>query len=303
MSAEDTFDFTQPLGGPRNVIELEKLMSERGIANDDNLQFDEDFVEQFYDDADNEPGEQSMFNGDPLVWGFAFWTQLFLLAYYYPTSPSANVKRAAYQAVHALRYLLPCTKCIRSFRKHMLEIPIEKYLDSRESFLEFCIEMRHAVDARMGKEPFDVDRFFKKLMASQNDQSKEEKNVETTEKNVSTTQVIQETVPQKKNVLKRVDLQKKSYTSSKKNANYTESSAKLSDGIHLGQKTSYGLVGRQVNIDESLKTVRDAMKRTNLSNQQKANLQKLERSKAVKQIEKPGECKTCGGKPKKPSTF
>jgi len=304
MTTDETFDFTRPLRGPRNVLVLEKMMSERGIVNDDKVEFNDEFVEQFYDDVDEEPGEKTMFNGNPCVWGFIYWSNLFLLAYYYPIKPSDDVKRAAYQTIDALRYLLPCKNCERHFRKNILEIPPEKYLDTRESFLEFCIELRHLVDAQLGKEQFDVDAFFKKMLACEKEDASHHQN----HVDNSTSQPIEsdamlitkktsEPVMQEQIVVDRRNIQRDGQVRVENAATATKETS------HVAPKTSYGLLGRQVQASESLKTVREAMRRNGMNNQQKANLQKLARSKVAKQVEKPGECKTCGGKPKKPSVF
>lgn len=301
--ADESFDFTAPTSGPRNVVELERMMSERGIANDDSLEFNVEFVEQFYDDTDDEPGEHSMHNGNPCVWGFVYWKFLFLLAYYYPDKPNNNVKRATYQSVDAWRHILPCSNCIRHFRKIILELPIEKFLESRESFLEFCIELRHLVDTRLGKEPFDIDAFFKAALTCEKGEQFYDMVHELAEKNVSDAPVIEkkeEPPMQEQIIVQRRDIQKSNFARA---VEQPSTVAQQQSSQQTVQKTSYGLVGRQINSTDSLKSVREAIRRNGLSNQQKANIQKLARSKTAKQVEKPGECKTCGGKPKKPSAF
>jgi hypothetical protein len=164
VPAPTPFDFYAPLSGPANMKVLAHMMAERKIANDDVLQFTKEFVAQFYPD-DGSPGEQCMFNGEPTVWGDPFWSFLFLLAYYYPAHPSDDVKRAAFATVQSLRFLLPCEHCRPEFRKEILETPIEEFLESRESFIEWVIEVRSNVDKRLGKPPFNTDAAYKRLLA------------------------------------------------------------------------------------------------------------------------------------------
>ncbi len=327
MSEEDNFDFTAPLDGPRNIVELEKMMTDRGIANDDTLEFNEDFVEQFYNDGNEEPGETCMFNGEPCIWGFIYWQKLYLMAYYYPLKPNKNVKRATYQTIDAFRYILPCKNCTRHFRKTILEVFTEKCLDSRESFLEFVIELRNSVDTRLGKEPFDFDAYFKRILAAENVEKPEHNIVE--EPQIVVAAESYPTLVTKKNenmqetlVVNRHNMQSRSFvqnqgvqhltpsvstTTTSATTTTTRGAPQITTSANghsvSAHRTNYGHVGRQVPPSESLKTVRDALRRNNLNNQQKANMQKLARSKTAKGVEKPGECKTCGGKPKKPSVF
>lgn len=73
------------------------------------------------------------------------------------------------------------------------------------------------------------------------------------------------------------------------------------------QKTTYGNTTHNMTANESLQSIRDALRRNGqrLSLQQKANLQKMQLAQQAKNIKEPAECKSCGGKnkPKTPSVF
>lgn len=317
-AAEATFDFRARLDGPSNMAELSTMMQERNIANSDDLQFDEEFVDQFYNDADHTPGVECMFNGEPCVWGETMWTMIHLLTYYYPAEPSDNVKRAAYQQIHAYRYTLPCENCRRGFRKELLETPVEEFLESRETFIEWGIEIHTSVNKRLGQPDFDTDATFKRILAREN----AKKNKKDATANHSGGKDSNKALSSAKSTAKRgkqsVAAQTRgavggdvATTTSRKhvqNAAVASNAATTSATSQISKRktTNYGVQNRHVSAQQSLQSVRDALRRTNvLSLQQRANMLRNQRSKEARRVKEPAECKSCGNskKPIQPSAF
>jgi len=348
--AATTFDFSAPLSGPSNMNALATQMTERGIANDDTLLFTEEFVDQFYKE-DGTPGETCMFNGDPHVWGDVFWTYLHLLTYYYPAHPSDDVKRAAYNNIHSLRFLLPCEHCRRGFRKEILETPVEEFLESRETFIEWGIEVHTSVNKRIGKPPFNTDAMFKRILAREHVAAPATPVTPTATATPATVAAAASsaapaskpsqhhhtqhhakhqapsgsTAHAHEKQEKRRSVKHNPTSSSSGAANQFVQRSELLNNRHDMQpapaiaaaahaKTSYSVASAPattstshvVKASESLQSVRDALHRTGqLTLQQKANLQKRQRTQEAQNVKKPAECKTCGGagKAKVPSKF
>lgn len=319
--AGDKFDFTANLSGPSNMSCLAAMMKERNIANDESLEFTQVFVEQFYNDTEHTPGDQCMYNGEPTIWGEIVWDHLHLLTYYYPSNPSDDVKRAAYQHVHALRFILPCEHCRQGFRFEILQTPVEEYLQSRETFIEWGIEVHTSVNKRLGKPPFDADATFKRLLAREHrtDTSTQQQQTQSKTAVITATQTKTAAVAASVSVAKQSEtthneikvVARREMTKHQQPANAVKAigSSNVTTNTtqqQQQQRTNYGNRVVSTANTQSLQSVRSAMKRNakHLTLQQKANLQKLQLAQKAKGIKEPAECKSCGSKKKlTPSVF
>jgi len=308
--AADCIDFKAPLRGPSDMKELLSMMQQRGIVNEENLVFDEDFVSQFYDDDNQTQGVERMFNGEPRVWGDIFWTMIHLLTYYYPENPSTDVKQAAYQWVQSLRFLLPCENCRRGYRRELLETPVEEFLDSRETFIEWGIELHTSVNKRLNQAPFDTDATFKRILTKEKRAQKQRANEVAggklkTARSVDTTHAKHSRVSSAPVRVNRSSLQ--TTGRGKHNVESRVDQQKTSSQQFAPKRTTYNPPGRQnATAAQSLQSVRDALKRgSKLSQQQRANVLKNKRAQEARSVKKPAECKSCGSssRPVKPSSF
>lgn len=85
-------------------------------------------------------------------WGPAGWQFLHSVTFSYPTNPTVQEKEQFKQFFQQLKYVLPCPSC----REHYADgiektVPIDKYLDSRESLTQWLWKLHNSVNERLGK--------------------------------------------------------------------------------------------------------------------------------------------------------
>lgn len=305
-SLVEEFDFNARLDGPQNMSELCSEMKLRNIENSADLDFDVEFVEQFYNDQESVAGEQKMYNGEPEDWGQTYWDFIHFVAYYYPETPSDSVKRATFQQLDAFRETLPCENCRRAFRLELLELPLDQYLDSRESLIEWSIELHSRVNKRLGKSVFDVDKTYTRLL----ERSKQKKNSNRPKSNLTThsdpnlVMVSRSKVKQKRNSSARESTStttQKAEADSKRQLAAPQIAAREAQRRALQQKRSEE-ARRRVSAQQSTESVRQIMqRRSQLNSRQRAALVKNDRQKAARRVKKPKDCASC--KPMTPSSF
>jgi len=289
VDSTEEFDWQCALTGPANLHELSDMMRERKIANDESLEFDEDFVDRFYEDSEHEQGVEAMYNGEPSIWGRVVWDSIHLYTYYFPSTPSADVRRAAYQFVQSLRYMLPCENCRAGFRKELLQLPVEEFLDSRESFIEWGIQLHSSVNERLGQPPCDVDKIFARLLEKPEKKPSEAKQAsakKTVAKRV--TPALSGNSVHAQQQLQRQQQQQQKQETRNAAKNSAVSSGKTVTTQSYRQKAA-------PTSRESLQSVREAFRR-NLNNRQRASLANHSRAQKANAaaVKKPAECKSCG---------
>ncbi len=94
----------------------------------------------------------------PSDWGPHLWNSLHIIALGYPeTSPSWQ-QRFNYKS-HFTNFgnILPCIKCSINFKRHMDELPIDGYLDSRAKLFEWTVLLHNIVNKESKKKEWTVD--------------------------------------------------------------------------------------------------------------------------------------------------
>ena len=274
----------EPIDGPRNMQSLLDVMSERQMDSKDIDDFSVEFVAQFYADKDYTAGKQSMYNGEPTDWGKTYWNFIHFISYYYPEEPSDSLKRAVYQQLDAFRETLPCENCRRAFRMEILTLPLEEFLDSRETLIEWAIELHSRVNKRLGHKEFDTDATYKQLT---------ERSTAAAEK--------QKASKSRENAKTQTQRQPKSTNSVPKHRaapQIASDAAKARREQAQRMQTSR----RQISARETAQTMRNVLqRRAKLNPRQLAAVVAKDRQRAAKKVRKPSECASC--KPMVASTF
>lgn len=87
----------------------------------------------------------------PEVWGPIFWCTLHIISMAYPDHPTYSEKRAAKELYNALPHILPCPVCREHFREVLIGLPVDTWLDNRESLVEWVWTVHNRVNVRLGK--------------------------------------------------------------------------------------------------------------------------------------------------------
>jgi hypothetical protein len=86
----------------------------------------------------------------PRVWGPYIWTSVHLVALGYPDKPTAVDKLNYKMFFSTLGNVLPCSKCTKNYNRHFAELPIDRFLDTRESLFNWTVQLHNIVNAENG---------------------------------------------------------------------------------------------------------------------------------------------------------
>jgi len=88
----------------------------------------------------------------PEIWGRSFWEFLDAIVATFPKdNPSAEHKKAVYDLMQGLRYLLPCPTCRKHYNEFIQKTPLDNVLVSRRAFVHFYFLLRKDVAMRTNK--------------------------------------------------------------------------------------------------------------------------------------------------------
>jgi hypothetical protein len=83
------------------------------------------------------------------LWGPSGWTFLHTLTFIYPDKPSYNDKVKMQNFMKSINSILPCKYCRISFTKYTQNLPIDNYLDSRDSLIEWLYKIHNKVNKKL----------------------------------------------------------------------------------------------------------------------------------------------------------
>ena len=98
----------------------------------------------------------------PEVWGPIFWSTMHLVSLAYPEQPTYAEKRAAKEFYNSLAYILPCPVCRSHFSEILKGLPVETWLDNRESLVEWVWTVHNRVNQRLGKPETSREEFHQR---------------------------------------------------------------------------------------------------------------------------------------------
>lgn len=99
----------------------------------------------------------------PTKWGPKVWYTLHLFAAGYPDEPNEVDKYNMKQFVMFFAELLPCPQCRNEFKKLLIEIPVDSYLDSNETMEDWIHNVHNRVNKRLGKDHQPNKRHWAKM--------------------------------------------------------------------------------------------------------------------------------------------
>lgn len=98
----------------------------------------------------------------PDIWGKHMWFSIHFIAQDYPLEPSQD-DIASYRAFFEnLWKVLPCYKCGVNYKRHLKELPIDQYLESRELLFAWTVELHNIVNKELGKPRMSLEEAKKK---------------------------------------------------------------------------------------------------------------------------------------------
>jgi len=93
----------------------------------------------------------------PQDWGARYWATIHSVAFWYPTEPTPQQKKAAYDFYTSLVELLPCGGCRDHYAELLQTYPLESAVINRTTLLKWTVDVHNAISASYGKAPMPFE--------------------------------------------------------------------------------------------------------------------------------------------------
>lgn len=91
------------------------------------------------------------------VWGKYFWSTLHITALAYPSKPTIEDRETYKTFFTIFGNILPCKKCTINYNRHLVELPIFPYLESRDELFKWTIMLHNIVNRELGKSQWNIE--------------------------------------------------------------------------------------------------------------------------------------------------
>ena len=96
------------------------------------------------------------------IWGSHLWFSLHTISFAYPIKPTLIDQNNYKNFFVSLQNVIPCSVCQRNYKRHILEHPIDKHLNSRKDLVYWLIDIHNMVNSEIGKKFMSYDVVLKK---------------------------------------------------------------------------------------------------------------------------------------------
>ena len=110
-------------------------------------------------------------NINPNLWGPCAWDFFYFIALSYPKNPSHEDKLKYKNYFKLSGEVIPCEKCKVNFAKHLIEVPIDNYLNSSYNLFTWVTKMQNKVRVLNNKNKRTVDENFQYYISKINSNS------------------------------------------------------------------------------------------------------------------------------------
>lgn len=103
-------------------------------------------------------------NFAPYLWGKHGWIFFSHVALSYPKNPTIEEKQAYKNFFMSIEHILPCEKCSVNYKKHIAELPIDNYLENKDTLFSWVIQMQNKVNKVTNKPLLDEKKIKEKYI-------------------------------------------------------------------------------------------------------------------------------------------
>lgn len=96
------------------------------------------------------------------IWGSHLWFSLHSISFNYPLSPTIDDKNNYKNFFLSLQETIPCSVCKKNYKRHIIEYPIDNFLDNRQKLVYWVIDIHNMVNSEIGKKILSYDNVIKK---------------------------------------------------------------------------------------------------------------------------------------------
>jgi Erv1 / Alr family len=100
---------------------------------------------------------------EPKIWGKYVWTSVHILALGYPDKPTPEDMQNYKTFYTDLWKVIPCHKCSINYKKHLDDLPIDKYLTDNMSLFRWTVEFHNIVNKELGKKEWSFEETLDKF--------------------------------------------------------------------------------------------------------------------------------------------
>ena len=93
----------------------------------------------------------------PEIWGPHLWFILHIISFEYPENPTEYDKRIYHDFYTALKDVIPCELCRKHYREHLHKHPLTPHLDTRQTLVQWVIDVHNFVNISLGKPTLTYD--------------------------------------------------------------------------------------------------------------------------------------------------
>lgn len=99
---------------------------------------------------------------EPQIWGPHGWFFLHSITMAYPEKPTKKDMENYANFFHMISNVLPCEVCQKHFRQHIAENPIEPALKTRQTLVEWLINIHNMANITLGKPTMTYEQVIEK---------------------------------------------------------------------------------------------------------------------------------------------
>jgi len=103
-------------------------------------------------------------NINPKIWGRNTWDFFYYVALSYPKNPTQQDKIKFKNFYTLAGSIVPCKKCQDNFAKHLIQLPIDNYLNSSYNLFSWVNQMDNKVRKLHNQQEYTVEESFQFYM-------------------------------------------------------------------------------------------------------------------------------------------
>jgi FAD-linked sulfhydryl oxidase len=111
---------------------------------------------------------------NPKFWGPHAWIFLHSVTMNYPKNPTDQDKQRYREFFKSMERVLPCEKCAFHYSSHIDEFPIDPALESRDSLINWLIQIHNEVNISLHKPEYTYDQVIEEYRYKMNNLDKDE---------------------------------------------------------------------------------------------------------------------------------
>ena len=105
---------------------------------------------------------------NPKFWGPHAWIFLHSITMSYPKEPTEQDKQTYIKFFNDLQNIIPCEKCADNYNRHLQDFPIGDALETRETMVQWLINVHNEVNKDLGKPIYTYDQMIEEYQYKMN---------------------------------------------------------------------------------------------------------------------------------------